>query len=38
MDAPQDDETPLEVPNWPMRQPERVPLKTTPEVRQLALF
>lgn len=36
-DVPESDE-PIRVPNWPTRQPEPVPVKPTPEVRQLALF
>jgi hypothetical protein len=38
MDAPQDEETPLEAPNWPVRQPEQVTVKQAAEIRQLALF
>lgn len=39
-DVPESDEQPIQVPNWPLRQPEPepVPVKKTPEVRQLALF
>ncbi len=37
-DVPESDEQPIRVPNWPVRQPEPVPVKPTPEVRQLALF
>jgi len=37
MDVPEDNETPLEVPNWPVRQSEPVPVKQAAEVRQLAL-
>jgi len=37
-DAPESDEQPIQVPNWPVRQPERVPLKQPAEPRQLALF
>jgi len=37
LDAPETDETPIEVPDWPKRQPERVPLKQA-ESQQLALF
>jgi len=38
-DVPEPNE-PIQVPNWPIRQPEPepVPVKKTPEVRQLALF
>src|SRR5690606_27139164 len=38
LDAPETDETPIQVPDWPKRQPKRVPVQQTPEVRQLALF
>jgi len=38
LDAPEDEETPIQVPNWPVRQPESVPLKQAVEVQQLALF
>ncbi len=38
LDAPEADEQPIQVPNWPTRQPEPVPVKPMPEVRQLALF
>ncbi|HMN11510.1 MAG TPA: DUF6094 domain-containing protein [Bellilinea sp.] len=38
LDAPETDEAPIQVPDWPMRQPEHVPLQEAPEVRQLALF
>jgi len=37
-DVPESDEQPIRVPNWPVRQPEPVPVKPTSEVRQLALF
>jgi len=41
-DAPETDETPIQVPNWPVRHPEPVPVvvpvKKTPEFQQLALF
>jgi len=39
-DVPESDEQPIQVPNWPLRQPEPepVPVKMVPEVRQLALF
>jgi len=39
-DVPESDEQPIQVPNWPLRQPEPepVPVKKVPEVRQLALF
>jgi len=36
--VPESDEQPIRVPNWPVRQPEPVPVKPTSEVRQLALF
>lgn len=38
LDVPEEEETPIQVPNWPTRQPERVPLKQPAEPRQLALF
>ncbi len=38
LDTPESDEQPIQIPNWPIRQPEPVPVKKTPEVRQLALF
>jgi hypothetical protein len=37
LDAPEADEAPIQVPDWPMRQPELVPLKPA-EPQQLALF
>jgi hypothetical protein len=39
-DVPEAGEQPIQVPNWPIREPESepVPVKQTPEVRQLALF
>jgi hypothetical protein len=37
LDVPETDETPIEVPDWPKRQPELVPLKPA-EPQQLALF
>ena len=37
-DVPESGEQPIQVPNWPTRQPEPVTVKPTPEVRQLALF
>ena len=42
LDAPESDEQPIHVPNWPVRQPKPepvvVPVKKTPEFQQLALF
>ncbi|NLF79469.1 MAG: SWF/SNF helicase family protein [Chloroflexi bacterium] len=37
LDVPETDEAPIEIPDWPKRQPELVPLKPA-EPQQLALF
>jgi hypothetical protein len=38
LDAPENGEEPIPVSNWPIHQPEPVPLKQADEVQQLALF